>query len=77
MGPCGTPARIISQNEHWPFKITIDFLLIKKSISTLTKSWAYTVFTQFAIQCSIPDIIKGFLRYQEIILEHQGLYWKH
>ena len=38
MEPCRTPARISTQEEHWPFKTTLCFLLVKKSFSILIKS---------------------------------------
>ena len=38
MEPCGTAARLSTQDEHWPFKNTVYFLLVKKSFSILIKS---------------------------------------
>ena len=34
MEPCGTPARISTQKEHWSFKTILCFLLVKKSFSS-------------------------------------------
>ena len=30
MDPCGTPAWISAQDEHWPFKTVLCFLLLEK-----------------------------------------------
>ena len=38
MERCGTPTRISTQEEHWPFKTTLCFLLVKKSFSALIRS---------------------------------------
>ena len=38
MEPRGTPALISNQDEHWPFKTILCFLLVKKSLSILIKS---------------------------------------
>ena len=40
MESCGTPARISTQEEHWPFKTTCCFLflLVKKSFIVLIRS---------------------------------------
>ena len=38
MEPCGTPAPISTQEEHWPFKNLFCFLLVKKSFDMLIKS---------------------------------------
>ena len=41
MEPCGSPARILTQDEHWSFKSTLCFQLVKKSFSTLLSLHIY------------------------------------
>ena len=46
MEHCGTPVRMATQDEHWPFKITLCFLLVKNLFTMLVNEVStYTVLT--------------------------------
>ena len=46
MEHCGTPVRMATQDEHWPFKTALCFLLVKNLFSMLVNEVStYTVLT--------------------------------
>ena len=60
MEPCGTQALISTQDQHWPFKTTLCFLLVNKSFSILIRSPHIPFWRSFVNQSSMPDFIKSF-----------------
>ena len=76
MEPCGTLARILNQDQHWPFKTTFSFLLVKKSFSILIKS-LHIPFDAVSKSVQLARLYQRLLRHQGISLEPQGLYRKH
>ena len=73
MEPCGSPVQISTPDEHWPFKITLCFLLVKKSFSILTIYRFDAVCKSF----QHAKLYQRLLRYQRITLQLQNLYRKH
>ena len=60
MEPFGTPARISTQDKHWPFKNYPLFSVVEEIIQFINQVSTYTVLTQFVNQSTMRDFIKGF-----------------
>ena len=72
MDPCGNPARISIQEEHWPFKSTPCFLLVMKSFRILIKS-RHIPFWHNWKSVQHVRLYKRLLRHQGVTLKFQNL----
>ena len=58
--PCGTPARVSTQEEHWPFKIILCFLLVKKPFSISIRSPRIPFWRSLWISQACQTLSKAF-----------------
>ena len=83
MKPFGTPARISTQDEHWPFKSYPLFSVGQEIIQFINQVSTYTVINQVSTYDAVCKSVhharlhQRLSRHQGITLELQGLYRKH